>query len=130
MQDREVLARSGLTSIANLVISSALSPQTRSNSPLACALIRSLILGTPPQGYARACGALAGAKNPVWSKITAQVVIVGGETDYLSTPQVIEEFVELIGADKCRSVILPEVGHWIAVESPVKVGELLTEFFK
>lgn len=128
MQDRAYLARSsGLTSIANLVHTSAISPTTRATSPLACGLLRSLVLGTSREGYARACEALAGAKNPDWSKIKAEVLVVGGATDYLSTKEVIKEFCELIG--NCRSVELSEVGHWLAIESPEKVAELVVGFY-
>lgn len=129
MQDRAYLARSsGLTSIANLVHTSAISPTTRKNSPLACGLLRSLVLNTSREGYARACEALAGARDPDWRGISAEVLVVGGSTDYLSTREVVKGFCELI--EDCKSVELVEVGHWLAIESPEKVAELVVGFFK
>lgn len=153
MQDRAIVARvSGLDPIVSLVLASATSPYTRTHSPLSQALIRSLILGTSPEGmfdvclisyepgtsvdnhsyrshtgYARACEALATAVNPDWTRVSAETLIIGGATDYLCTKEVVAEFVQLISG--ARSVELENVGHWIAAENPGKVAEIMMEFF-
>lgn len=119
---------SGLSAIVSAVVSAATSPETKLSSPLSLALIRALVLPTPVEGYARACEALAGAKDPEWNKVEAETLIIGGAADYLSSREVIGVMVE--GMRKARTVELEGVGHWHAVEAPVKVGALLKEFFE
>ncbi|KAK4704627.1 hypothetical protein P7C70_g1585, partial [Phenoliferia sp. Uapishka_3] len=128
MLARAVTVRtSGLSSLASTIANSATSAHTKSTSPLSLALIRALVLPTPIEGYARACEALAAAKNPEWSNIKAEVLVVGGEEDYMCTREVVSFLVENI--EKARSVEMKNVGHWHAVEQPVELARIMDEFF-
>lgn len=100
---------------------------TKKTSPLSLALIRALVLGTPVEGYARACHTLANAPSPDYSQITAQTVIVHGEEDYM----VAQSAVDLLKSKikHSSSVMLPLQGHWNAVENPQSIADLLVKFF-
>lgn len=118
---------SGLSSIVSAVASSATSSHTKTHSPLSLALIRALVLGTSIEGYAAACKALAGAANPDFKAIEAEVLVLGGAEDYLSSPELIGG---LLGELKsARKVQLEGVGHWHAVERPAEVAAELDGFF-
>ena len=86
---------SGLSAIAPLIASSAISAHTRSTSPLSLALIRALVLPTSIEGYARACEALAKGTDPDFGTIEAELLVVGGEEDYMSTREVISAICEI-----------------------------------
>ncbi|ORY74051.1 putative hydrolase [Leucosporidium creatinivorum] len=118
---------SGLSSIVSAVASSATSAHTKTHSPLSLALIRALVLGTSIEGYAAACKALAGASNPDFKAIEAEVLVVGGAEDYLSSPELIGGLVGELR--KARKVQLEGVGHWHAVERPAEVAAELDGFF-
>jgi len=115
---------SGVSAIVGGVVSSATSKATQANAPLALALIRALVLGTQPDGYAAACRAIADASDPDYAKVEAGVLVIGGEEDYLSSPALIASLVGAIGPE-ASSVELKGVGHWVAVESPDKIAELM-----
>ena len=117
----------GLSSIVSAIANSATSSYTKLHSPLSLALIRALVLPTPIEGYARACEALASGVDPDWDKIQAEVLVVGGEEDYMSTPEVIAGIVAKV--KNGRSVELAKVGHWHAVEQPAALADLMDAFF-
>lgn len=118
---------SGLSSIVSAVASSATSSHTKTHSPLSLALIRALVLGTSIEGYAAACKALAGASNPDFKAIKAEVLVLGGAEDYLSSPELIGGLVDELTT--ARKVQLEGVGHWHAVERPAEVAAELDGFF-
>lgn len=122
----ETVTSSGLSSIVSVVAASATSAETKRSSPLSLALIRALVLGTKPEGYAAACRALASGTNPDFSAINAEVLVLGGAEDYLSSPELISGLAEAI--PKARTKELAGVGHWHAVEAPKEVAEQLDEF--
>lgn len=123
----ETVTTAGLSAIVDAVVNSATSAATKANSPLSLALIRSLVLGTGIEGYAAACRALAGASEPDYSAIKAEVLVLGGAEDYLSSPELITGLVQAL--PRASQVSLPHVGHWHAVEAPAEVARQLDEFF-
>lgn len=123
---------SGLSTIVNTIMHAATSTTTKRNSPLSLALIRALVLGTKPEAYAAACRAIAYAVDPDYASITARVLIVGGREDYLSSAAVIAGLCQDIrrgGNNKVDSVEMADVGHWHAVEAPLKLAKLLNSYF-
>lgn len=119
---------SGLISIVDQVVASAISAQTKASSPLAGPLVKSLILGTSAEGYSLAASAIAEAKEPIVSDITAETIILHGEFDYLVNQKVVDQLCQDITGN-ARGELLKGQGHWNCVEDPVLVGELMKKFF-
>jgi 3-oxoadipate enol-lactonase / 4-carboxymuconolactone decarboxylase len=75
----------GMASIVDMAMQRFFSPETIQNSPEA-ASVRSLLLGTDPDGYIGCCAALRDAElAPLLQKISAPTLIIVGEKD-VSTP--------------------------------------------
>ncbi|GAA5870787.1 hypothetical protein JCM8547_001708 [Rhodosporidiobolus lusitaniae] len=127
LQRASTVRAHGLSAVVEGVISSALSSNTKANSPLSIAFVRALVLSTPPLGYAAACHALAGASNPDFGAIKAKTLVVAGAEDYLSNKETSDFFLEKItGAERIE---LDDVGHWPCLEAPVSVREVFEQFF-
>ena len=131
MKKRASLAlsgHSGMSQIANTVSSSAVSKATAANSPVATSLIRHLILTTNPEAYAAACLALAGAPKIDGQNLPCELGIIGGNEDYLAGKEAVEKWAAEISEGRGRAIVLEDVGHWGAIESPDKVGAALKTF--
>ena len=118
----------GMATIVDAVVHGATSSHTKITSPLTLSLIRALILGTPVEGYARACGALAGGKDPIWENIEAETLLLYGEEDYLFSEATVQEYQKNI--KRLKLVKQAKIGHWNAVEDPAGVAKELVAFFK
>ncbi|GJN90223.1 hypothetical protein Rhopal_003222-T1 [Rhodotorula paludigena] len=117
----------GVSAVVQQVVASALSDRSKQDSPLSGALVRTLVLGTKPEGYAAACRALAGASDPDYGAIKAETLVIAGEHDYLSNAATSDHLCAHIPrADKVQ---MDGVGHWHAVEDPVRLREILEGFF-
>ncbi|GAA6050643.1 hypothetical protein JCM3770_000869 [Rhodotorula araucariae] len=116
----------GLSAVVNQVVSSALSDRTKATVPLARALVRTLVLGTKPEGYAAACRALAAAQDPDYGAIRAKTLVVAGEFDYLSNGETTGRLVgDIAGAERVQ---MEGIGHWHAVEDAVGLRDALEGF--
>lgn len=116
-----------MSSIVDAVVHGATSSHTKITSPLTLSLIRALILGTSVEGYARACGALAGGKDPVWENIEAETMLLYGAEDYLFSENTVEEYKRNIKGLKVAR--MDKIGHWNAAEDPAGVAKELVAFF-
>lgn len=114
----------GLGEIASTVAASGVSKTCAASDFVATALIRFLVASTKPAAYAAACRALASA--PVIDSTTngVQVHFIGGEEDYLATPQTVTAWAEEAGG---TCTILSDVGHWGAIEAPRKIGKEMAQ---
>ena len=113
----------GLGGIANTVISSAVSKSCIASDRITTALIRLLIASTKPAAYAAACRAIASAPV-IEAKINVPHHFIGGEEDYLAPPESIAAWTQEMGG---THVILKQVGHWAALESPRLVGKEIAQ---
>jgi 3-oxoadipate enol-lactonase len=127
LQRASLVNKQGVSAIVETVIDSGVSEHTKSTSPLSVALVRALVLGTTPGGYASSAHALAGASDPDYSQIKAKTLIVAGEEDYLSNERTSEFLRSSIEGSEVKTIA--ECGHWHAVENPLKLREFLEEFF-
>lgn len=110
----------GLGGIANTVAASAVSKTCATSDFAATALIRLLIASTKPEAYSAACRALASAPVVDGGLKSVQVHFIGGEENYLATPQTVTAWAEEAGG---THTILSNVGHWGAIEAPHEVGQ-------
>lgn len=117
----------GMTSIVDSVVTTGTSDKTRSSNPVAVTAIRISLLGQNPEGYAKACNALASAKTVDISEIQAQTLIITGSEDKVSPPDLCERYVEML-EDKASLCVLKEVGHWHVFEDVEGVAKAVKSF--
>lgn len=116
----------GMSAVADTIVAAATSERTRTQRPLAAALVRELLLGQNPEGYAAACEALAAADEPDFSSVTCPTLLVTGSEDKVSPVAVNEEIGALV--PKARIHVIEGVGHWHTVEAPEEVTRQLRDF--
>ncbi|TKA77634.1 hypothetical protein B0A49_04198 [Cryomyces minteri] len=104
------------------------SEHTKKNNPVALTAVRLSLLGQDPEGYAKACSALAGATLPLdMSRVDAETLIVTGDEDKVSPPSMCEEMAKAVR--KCRDVVVLEnTGHWHVFEDAPGVADAVRKF--
>lgn len=126
-RDRASLVREqGTAVVAPGVIANALSQSTREQRPATVALVRELIMRQDDEGYARNCEALAGATDPGPVASALPLLLITGSDDKVGPPEASEELAAAHG--NARVDVLPDIGHWTAVEAVSEVNELLSTF--
>lgn len=69
------------------------------------------MLSQDPEGYAKACTALAGATSELAVEaIKVPTMIITGSEDKVSPPELCKAYADKIKGAK--SIVLPDVGHW------------------
>lgn len=126
--DRAAKARAGgMPAIADAVMTNATSETTRRDHPATAAAVRELVLRQDPEGYARSCEALAGAPDPGPVSRDLPLLLLTGADDGVGRPEISQGLAESHGAATLD--VLPDCGHWTALERPVDVTEHLLKFF-
>ena len=120
--------KGGMASIVDLAMQRFFSPETIQSSPEA-ASIRSLLLGTDPEGYIGCCAALRDADfTPMLRKIATPTLVIVGDKD-VSTPwsghgEILAR--EIAGS---RTVHLP-AAHVSNIERPRSFTAAILEFLR
>ncbi len=127
MQARAATVREkGMFAVADTICDVGLSEKTKTTNPLAVSFTRASLMSTSAEGYARACLALAAARDPDYAAIRCPTLLIGGAEDKTSPPSTIDSLAGLIkGAKK---VTLQDVGHWHAIEDHEAVARRIKEF--
>jgi pimeloyl-ACP methyl ester carboxylesterase len=128
--ERAKLARSGiekLQEIADAVAMGATSTQTKNHQPEVLALVRECIMRQTPEGYARSCEALAGARAAQIENIKVPTLMITGDQDGVGTPQVVAQMADRIA--RSRAVVVDGCGHWASFENPMRCRQELEEFY-
>ena len=116
----------GMSAVADTIVAAALSTDTHSSRPLTVALVRELLLGQDPAGYATACEALAAAAEPDFAKIEVPVLLLTGDEDKVSPAAVNGDLLALYPHADMH--VIEGVGHWHTLEDPDAVSHRLQEF--
>lgn len=123
--DRAALVRSkGMAAMVDTVATAGTSEKTKKDNPVALTAVRLSLLGQDPEGYAKACSALAKSVNSTldFSKIQAQTTIITGSEDKISPPQLCEKY--QFQLKNCKGVhVLQDVGHWHLFEDAAGVSK-------
>jgi 3-oxoadipate enol-lactonase len=117
----------GMQEIANALVNSATSPETRATRPVTVALVREFLMRQPPEGYARTCEALAGARAVDASRITCPTLLVTGDADSVAPVQEVQRIGRAIVDSQVET--LRGCGHWITIEKPDECRFLLQRFY-
>lgn len=117
----------GMQVIADAIVHSATSGETRGRNPAAIAMVRESVMRQCPDGYARSCDALAQAQPVDAAAITCPTVMVTGDEDAIAPPQAVRQLGERISG--ARVEILSRCGHWTTIEKPVECNDALRRFY-
>lgn len=120
---------SGMAAVVDAVVSAGTSRKSKTDNPLGIVAVRMSLLSQDPEGYAKGCTALAGSSEalPV-SQIKSRTLIVTGDEDKVSPPQLCEKYSEDIKEAKVQ--VLPQVGHWHIFEDVKGVSDALAAFLQ
>jgi 3-oxoadipate enol-lactonase len=124
---KKVLAE-GMQGIADALLQSSISSETRAKRLAAVAFVRESLMGQNPDGYARSCEALADAQAADTSRITCPTLLVTGDEDVVSPPQSVRVMSQKISGSRVE--VLRGCGHWTPVEKPGECIDLLNGFYK
>lgn len=113
----EVVRARGTSAIAGAVLGRWFTQRFRDESPVTIARFREMLEGTPAEGYAACCEAIArwDARSDV-SAIRAPTLVISGDDDVAAPPQ---DGAFLAGSiPGAELTVLPECAHLANVEQP------------
>jgi pimeloyl-ACP methyl ester carboxylesterase len=99
----------------------------RTTNQLAITAAKLSLLGQDPNGYAKACMALANAKQLNLGAIQPQTLIVTGSEDTISPPDLCERYQGAMQG-RANTRILDDVEHWHVFEDCSGVAKAVEEF--
>jgi pimeloyl-ACP methyl ester carboxylesterase len=127
----DAIRHRGIDADVDSVVSSSTSSATKAGNPLAIAAMRLSMLSQDPEGYAKACYAIAGTvKEPVeYASIPAkEILVVTGSDDKVSPPNWCEQIVAKNADQNAKGVVLHNVGHWHVFEDVNGVKDAVAGF--
>lgn len=116
----------GMQGIADALVQASTSSETKQKRHTAVAFVRESLMGQDPDGYARSCEALAEMQAADTSKIVCPTLLVTGDEDVVSPPQIVRMMGQKIAGSRVE--VLRGCGHWTPVEKPDECIELLKSF--
>lgn len=118
---------SGMAAVVDAVVTGGTSAKSKTDNPIGIVAARLSLLQQDPEGYAKGCTALAGATEtlPV-HQIKARTLIVTGDEDKVSSPQICEKYSSETKGAKVH--ILHQVGHWHIFEDVKGVADAVSGF--
>ena len=131
-ENRKKMARrvadEGVGVLIELQMERLLSRDTLENNEGVVEKVRAMILESNPNGVVAALGALRERPDstPLLGKIEVPTLVIGGEEDGISSPEVMGAMAEKIA--NSRHVTLPRAGHLSNLESPEDFNAALREF--
>lgn len=119
----------GMAAVVDAVITAGTSTKSKADTLIGIAAARMSLLGQDPEGYAKGCTALAGVTEALHvSQIKAQTLIITGDEDKVSPPQVCEKYAgDIKGA---KVTVLLHVGHWHVLEDLSAVSMAVGPFLQ
>lgn len=111
----ETVRAKGMHAIVDAVAAAGTSEATKSSNPLAVAAVRMSLLGQDPEGYAKACAALAEAPALDFAALQPKTLVITGSEDKVSPPQLCEKYVKDLQG-RADLQVLEGVGHWHVFE--------------
>jgi 3-oxoadipate enol-lactonase len=116
----------GTAGIADAVIGRWFTAAFARREPVIAAAHRAMLLGTPAEGYAACCEAIAGMDlRPDLPAVTAPTLVIAGADDPATPPAYADEIAGAIPT--ARVAVVPEGAHLASVEQPDLVTKLLMD---
>lgn len=112
---------------ADAVGDAGTSSTTKMYQPVAYAAVRASLLATNPEGYAKACTALAGIASPMEvERLTMPVLLMTGDEDKTSPVAVVTALHEKLPSS--RMEVLHRTGHWHVYENADGINRYIRSF--
>jgi len=112
---------------ADAVGDAGTSSTTKIYQPVAFAAVRASLLATNPEGYAKACTALAGISSAFeFEKLTMPILLMTGDEDKTSPVPVVTALHEKLPSSRLE--ILRCTGHWHVYENAEGVNRYIKSF--
>lgn len=134
IQRAAAVRNGGMTSVAATVATNGTSEKTKTSNPIGYAAVLGSLLSQDPEGYAKGCTALAGARDlqidlgKLGEKLQTCVVVTGDE-DKISPPGHVSKLAEAMGK-RARAEVLEGVGHWHLYENAEGVAGIVGPVLK
>ncbi|KAK0324000.1 hypothetical protein LTR82_005121 [Friedmanniomyces endolithicus] len=120
----------GMRNVAITMATASTSAKTKAERPLALTMVQMSLLSQDPEGYAKGCTALAGARDLEinFAKVGRSVksLVITGEEDKVSPPSHARKLAETLGSGE--ATVLAEVGHWHVFEDLEGVSKAVQDF--
>ncbi len=122
------VAEEGVEILPELQMERLLSRETLDGKPDVVESVRAMILESSPDGVVAALGAMRDRPDSTeWlGEIQVPTLVIAGEEDAISTPEVMEAMAEKI--PDSRYVTLPNAGHLSNLEAPEEFNAALSGF--
>jgi 3-oxoadipate enol-lactonase len=122
------VAQDGVGVLVELQMERLLAPGTLHNDEELVENVRAMILENSPDGAVAALGAMRERPDstPLLGEIRVPTLIVGGEEDKISTPEVMGAMATKIPG--ANHVTIPDAGHLSNLEAPERFNAALKEF--
>ncbi len=122
------VAEEGVQVLPKLQMERLLAPDTLENKKDVVEFVREMILESSPDGAVAALGAMRDRPDStdLLGKITVPTLVLGGEEDALSTPEVMGEMAKNI--PDSRHVTIPKAGHLSNLEAREEFNATLLGF--
>jgi 3-oxoadipate enol-lactonase len=119
----------GMQDIAETLVKTALSSDSRARLPLAVAFVRESLMRQQGEAYGLTCEALADAAPAAVESLALPVLLVTGNEDGVAPPQAVRTMGERFHrASSMRVVVLPGCGHWTPIERVDECQRELRDF--
>ncbi len=124
------IAEEGVGVLVELQMGRLLAPDTLENDARVVEKVRTMILESNPNGVVAALGAMRERPDstPLLERIEVPTLVIGGEEDGISSPEVMGAMAEKIPTS--RHVTLPRAGHLANLEAPDGFNAVLREFLE
>jgi len=124
------VAQEGVEVLAEIQMERLLAPTTRENDEELVESVRAMILENSPDGAVAALGAMRERPDstPLLAEIEVPTLVVGGEEDAISSPELMARMADQI--PDSRHVSLPRAGHLSNLEAPEQFNAALKEFLE
>jgi 3-oxoadipate enol-lactonase len=122
------VAEEGVEVLVELQMERLLARDTLENDEEVVERVRAMILESAPGGVVAALGAMRTRPDstPLLAEIEAPTLVIGGEEDGISSPEVMGAMAQKI--PNSRHVTLPRAGHLSNLENPEGFNAALREF--
>jgi 2-keto-4-pentenoate hydratase/2-oxohepta-3-ene-1,7-dioic acid hydratase in catechol pathway/pimeloyl-ACP methyl ester carboxylesterase len=121
-----IVRQKGMVGVVDAIISAGTSPVTQSARPIAVTAVRLSLMSQDPEGYAKACSALASAPGLDFSKLQCPTLILTGADDKTSPPALCKKYYEQVNGSKYE--VLDNIGHWHLFEEADAVVSVVAGF--
>lgn len=126
LRERAQQARhNGMAAIAEQISQGSVGAPARARNPVTQAYVRESLMRQDANGYASHCLALAKMTAVACERIACPTLLVAGALDPVAPPPMAEALCQKIS--NARKEILPDVSHWMMIEDPNRVNELIKE---